>query len=90
MPTPSRTPVQTLIERLAPSLRYPYLFLLLLVLFVADLFLPDPIPFVDEVMLALLTFLVGSWRTRKKVPPDAVDVTPSTPGSPKTPPEANG
>jgi hypothetical protein len=83
MSTLGRTPVQSLINRLAPSLKYPYLFVLLLVLFVADLFLPDPIPFVDEVMLGLLTFLVGSWGARRKVPPDAVDVTPSKPSPPK-------
>jgi hypothetical protein len=86
MPTPSRTPVQTLIERLAPNLRYPYLFAAVVVLFVADLFFPDPLPFVDEVMLALLTFLVGSWRTRRKEPGEVVEVSPSTSGSQKTGP----
>lgn len=78
----TRTPAQEIVERYAPRLRYPYLFVAVVVLFVADLFFPDPIPFVDEVMLALLTFLLGSWRSRKKAPPDAVDVTPSKPGPP--------
>jgi len=87
MPKPTRAPVQEVVERLAPRLKYPYLFVAVVVLFVADLFFPDPLPFVDEVMLALLTFLVGSWRTRGKVPPEAVEVSPSTPDPPRTPPD---
>ena len=76
-----------MVERYAPRLKFPYLFIAVVVLFVADLFFPDPIPFVDEVMLALLTFILGSWRTRRKVPPDAVDVTPSKPEVSDTPSE---
>jgi hypothetical protein len=87
MPRATRTPAQEIVERIVPRLKYPYLFAAVVVLFVADLFLPDPIPFVDEVMLALLTFLVGSWRTRKKVPPEAVDVSASTPSRSKTSPD---
>jgi hypothetical protein len=33
---------------------------------------PDAIPFVDEALLALLTVIVGSWRTRRQ-PPDRAD-----------------
>jgi Family of unknown function (DUF6116) len=71
MMTPARSPVQDLVGRLAGRLRFPWVFALLVVLFVADLLVPDPIPFVDELMLGLLTFLVGSWRTRKKVTGEA-------------------
>jgi hypothetical protein len=87
MPKPTRAPVQEIVERVAPRLKYPYLFVVLLVLFVADLFIPDAIPFVDELMLGLLTFLVGSWRTRRKTSPETVEVSASTPDRPKTPPE---
>jgi hypothetical protein len=58
--------LSAVIERLFPSLRYPWLFLILFVLFLVDLVSPDPIPFVDEALLGLLTLLVGSWKTRKE------------------------
>ena len=45
----------------------------------------DPIPFVDEVMLALLTFRVGSWRARK-ADQRPVDVTHELEGD-KAPPD---
>jgi hypothetical protein len=85
MPQPTRSPVQDVVERYAGRLRAPWLFAAVVVLFVADLVVPDPIPFVDEVMLALLTFLVGTWRTRRKVPSEALDVRPSTTGEVGTP-----
>jgi hypothetical protein len=78
-----RSPVQDLVGRLVGRMRYPWVFVLLGALFVADLVIPDPIPFIDEVMLALLTFLVGSWRTRGKGA--AVDATPRV-SSAKSPP----
>ncbi len=42
------------------------------VLFVLDLFLPDPIPVIDEVILGLLVFILARWKQRK----DAVGQTP--------------
>ena len=42
------------------------------VLFVLDLFLPDPIPVIDEVLLGLLMFLLARWKQRK----DAAGQTP--------------
>jgi len=73
------SPVTSLIDRLLPRLKYPQLFMVLAGLFLVDLLVPDPIPFVDEAMLALMTFLVGMWRTRKEpteeTPPPPKDVT---------------
>ncbi len=57
--------INQLVARFASRLRYPYLFVLLLVLFLLDLVIPDAIPFVDEALLALLTVLVGSWGNRR-------------------------
>jgi hypothetical protein len=85
MPTPTRGPVQDVVERYAGRLKAPWLFAAVVVLFVADLVFPDPIPFVDEVMLALLTFLLGTWRTRRKVPTESAKVSPSSTGEPGTP-----
>ena len=87
MPTPTRGPVQDIVGSLVGRLKYPWVFVLLAAVFVVDAIIPDPIPFVDEIMLALLTFLVGTWRTRGKAPPDVVAVDPSVPGSLPSEPE---
>jgi hypothetical protein len=73
---PVRSPLTALVYRLLPRLRYPYLFLILGGLFLVDLVIPDPIPLVDEVLLALLTFLVATFTTRRETPPAPRDVTP--------------
>ena len=54
------------------NLRFPGLFLILALLTVADLLIPDFIPFLDEIGLALLTIMLGLWKDRKAAtPPDA-------------------
>jgi hypothetical protein len=47
------------------NLRFPTLFALFALLTVLDLIVPDPLPFVDELGLALLTLLLGLWRDRR-------------------------
>ncbi len=69
MTSPPRSPVSSIVQRLLPRLRYPYLFLALAALLLVDLVLPDPLPLVDEAMLAVLTFLAGTWRTRRDPAP---------------------
>ena len=49
----------------AARLRFPQLFFLTAAVFVADLFIPDVLPFADEILLGLLTALFGSFRKRK-------------------------
>jgi hypothetical protein len=56
------------ITRFAAGLRFPTLFKLCAALFLVDLFIPDVIPFADEILLALLTLLVGAFRTRVASP----------------------
>lgn len=52
-------------------LRFPYLFGLTALVFIGDLFLPDVIPFADEVLLGLLTILFGAWRKKRhETPPE--------------------
>lgn len=48
----------------AGSLRFKQLFLLTLLLFIGDLLIPDVIPLIDEVLLGLLTLLLGSIRKK--------------------------
>jgi hypothetical protein len=45
-------------------LRSWQLFVLAGVLFVADVLVPDPIPFIDEIMLGLATLLMARWKQR--------------------------
>jgi len=49
----------------AGRLRFPWLFALTAVVFVVDLIVPDVIPFADEILLGLVTVLLGSWRKRR-------------------------
>jgi hypothetical protein len=46
-------------------LRSWQLFLLAGAVFLADLFVPDPIPFADEIMLGLTTLLLSRWKKRR-------------------------
>jgi hypothetical protein len=60
-----------LVTRFASGLRYPTLFGLVAALFVIDLIVPDLIPFIDEILLALGTLLLGSLRRRRGPPPES-------------------
>jgi hypothetical protein len=51
------------------NLRFPGLFLILALLTLADFLIPDIIPFADEIGLAILTLLLGSWKNRKTPAP---------------------
>jgi len=55
-------PIKRALLVYAARLRFPTLFLITLALFVIDLVVPDPIPFVDEILLGLGTLLFASWR----------------------------
>ena len=50
-------------------LRFPWLFAVTVVLFLADLAVPDVIPFADEILLGLLATLLGVIRTSRRRPP---------------------
>lgn len=47
------------------NLRFPWIFLIMAVVFVVDLLVPDMLPFVDEILLGLATVLLASWKKRK-------------------------
>lgn len=74
---PMTTPrglVPSLIAAFAAKLRFPQLFLFTGALFLVDLVIPDLIPFFDEILLGLITLLLGMWK--KDVP----EVDPTPPG----------
>jgi hypothetical protein len=52
--------------RYASNLRFPKLLAITTGLFVIDLFFPDVVPFVDEILLGLISLLLASlkkWRS---------------------------
>jgi hypothetical protein len=48
------------------GLRFPFLFGIAAVLFVVDLFVPDVIPFADEILLGLGAALLGAWKEKRQ------------------------
>ncbi|MEC5396979.1 DUF6116 family protein [Uliginosibacterium sp. H1] len=48
----------------ARRLRFPQLFLLMLALLVINLIVPDFIPLLDELLLALATLALAAWKRR--------------------------
>jgi hypothetical protein len=67
MPHPLSGPVLNAARRL----RFPKLFAITAILFVVDFLVPDPIPFLDEILLGLATLLFASWRdSRRPAPTD--------------------
>ena len=53
-----------LITRMTAGMRFPTLFLVVGGLFLLNLIVPDLIPFYDEILMAMLTVLVASFRRR--------------------------
>ena len=66
-----------IVVRWASRLRFPYIFLLTAVLFVLNLFIPDVVPMVDELIMGLLAALLASLRKK----PESKEVTPPTDNS---------
>ena len=76
-----RSERSALVGRFLSGLRFPQVFTLIAVLFLIDFFTPDPIPFLDEMILAALAFLVASWKAKSdEVPfrrPPEKNITPT-------------
>ena len=53
----------------ARGLRFPTLFKITAALFAINLFVPDPVPFLDELAFGLATLLLANWKRRKDPPP---------------------
>lgn len=66
------------VGRFASRLRFPQLFLITAGLFLLDLLIPDLVPFVDEILLGLLSVLFGMWQQggQSDGKPPIKDVTP--------------
>lgn len=67
----------------ASTLRFKWLFLGTLALFIVTLVLPDPFPFADEILFGLATLVLSQWKKRgepevaapaAKPAPDVIDL----------------
>jgi hypothetical protein len=54
------------VRKTVSDLRYPYLFIALLILTAINFFIPDPIPFIDEAILLISSAIVGKIRKKKE------------------------
>lgn len=52
----------------AGRVRFPILLAITAALFVINLVVPDPLPFIDEILLGLGTLVLANWRKRKDPP----------------------
>jgi hypothetical protein len=69
----------------AARLRFPWLFVLTLALFLFDLAVPDFIPFADEILLGLAALVLGSLRRKKEQPASTTGKAPSVAASSSDP-----
>ncbi|MDX1566901.1 MAG: DUF6116 family protein [Longimicrobiales bacterium] len=61
---PLRRIFERTLGRFLGRLRFPQLFVLTFVVFLVNLAVPDVIPFVDEILLALGSLILGSLKER--------------------------
>lgn len=52
------------LRRYLARLRFPQLFLLAAILFAVDLAVPDVLPLVDEILLGLVSLMLGTLKRR--------------------------
>jgi len=58
--------IQDRLIQYASQLRFPKLLALTAVVFILDLIFPDIIPFADEILLGLITLLLGTLKKRNR------------------------
>lgn len=58
-------PILSRVSRYFESLRFPVLLIITAVIFVVNLFIPDVVPFIDELLLALVVALLARLKRRK-------------------------
>lgn len=75
-----------MLGRFLERLRFPQLFLIFAGLAAADILIPDFVPFVDEIGLALLTALFAAWKRRRDVVVPSPGPSDGPPGAPPLPP----
>jgi hypothetical protein len=69
-----KTPISQALLKYAGKLRFPKLLALTAALFVVNLFVPDLVPFADEIVLGLVALLLSSWKKRRAPPGGEPDI----------------
>lgn len=64
----ARIGIMAIFGRWLGGLRRPYLFLIVGTLLLAHVLIPDPLPFVDELILLVLTTILGSMKRQSAHP----------------------
>lgn len=82
MATTPDKPVNRLLD-IFGRLRSSHLLLIVGGLFLADLVIPDPLPFLDEILLGAATLLLARWQLRKTEPAEAREKPPPKNVTPK-------
>lgn len=78
----SGNPLSRTARSFLETLKSSYLVMLVTAVFALDLFIPDLIPFVDEIVLFVMTVLLARWKSRQReeaedeLKPPPKDVTP--------------
>lgn len=78
--TALRALILALLGRFGAELRFPVLFAFAAGLFALDMILPDFLPFFDEIVLALATTMLASWKrepAEQRELSEPIDVTDS-------------
>jgi len=52
----------------ASRLRFPTLFFITLGLWALNMIIPDPLPFIDEIVMGLVTLMLATWKKGKPAP----------------------
>jgi hypothetical protein len=73
------------------NLRFPGLFALLAAVTLLDILIPDFIPFLDEIVLAILTMIFALWKERRTTVVTTATTGPALPSTrPPLPPSPPG
>lgn len=59
------------VRRFLERRRFPTLLLIAVALLVVNIFIPDPLPLTDEILMAIATLLIGSMRRKPKPEADS-------------------
>ena len=74
-----RAIVLGLLGRYGTELRFPVLFFVVACLLAFNMVLPDPVPFIDELILALMALMLASFKRKPlpspRDPSEPIDVT---------------
>ena len=60
------TSLVTMFLAYADQLKFKNLFMIVLALFTVDVFVPDFIPLIDEIILGLLAIILANWKKDRR------------------------